>query len=118
MQCTNFGKRKGFESPKCRKRLDKWEFSFVGQLPSDPSQLIVDENEERWKQLLAGANNNEVATTYTDYNQRHVLEKARCVLNMSLILQKKIDQGEPCSWKDCCKIAAAASSKSVGWRTL
>ncbi len=43
-----------------------------------PKELLkAPEKEGKWTQLLAGANDNKVATTYTDYNQHYVMEKAQ-----------------------------------------
>jgi hypothetical protein len=80
--------------------------------------LKAPEKEGKWSQWLAGADDVEVAATYTDFDRRHVMEKANCVLNAVFIMQNKTAHGEVCSWEDSCKQAAEMSSKNVHWRTV
>jgi hypothetical protein len=74
-------------------------------------------HKEKWKQLLLGADDPEVAATFSEYERDHVIEKARCILNALQVLYDKTAKGEPCTWQKACKMLATISCKTH-WKTI
>jgi hypothetical protein len=76
------------------------------------------QREEKWRQLLLGASDKEVAQTYSEYDRKHVMEKASFLLAAVLALYQKTSDNVPFSWEKACKVSASASANKFHWRTI
>jgi hypothetical protein len=70
-------------------------------------------HQEKWKQLLLGADDDEVAATYSEYDREHVIEKARSLANALQVMYDKRKKSETGTWQQACEIASRITCKAT-----
>jgi hypothetical protein len=74
---------------------------------------------EKWKQLLlVGADDEEVAATYSEYDRDHTIEKAQCIANALQVMCDRTKNGQTCTWQQACEITSRISCKGTHWKTI
>jgi hypothetical protein len=86
--------------------------SYLSKIISAPR------HEEKWRQLLLGAQDTEVAETYSEYDREHALKKARCIANALRVLCERTKKNEPCTWQQACEVAATQACTKTQSRTI
>jgi hypothetical protein len=61
--------------------------------------------DQPWSQLLLGADDDETAQSYSEYEKRHVVVKARHIFRAVKAMYEFVEAGIPMSWKECCEMA-------------
>jgi hypothetical protein len=72
-------------------------FAYLSKIISAPR------HEEKWRQLLLGAEDAEVAETYSEYDQEHVIKKARSIANALQVLCERTRRNELATGKRLAK---------------
>jgi hypothetical protein len=63
------------------------------------------QSDQPWSQLLLGADDDETAQSYSEYEKRHVVVKARHIFRAVNAMYNFVETGIPMTWKECCETA-------------
>lgn len=74
--------------------------------------------DEPWRKLIIGADDDEVAASTSDFDRDHVVRKARHIIDALRVLILRTEQGRPVTWKDACVLACEENYHRVGFRTV
>ena len=61
--------------------------------------------DQPWSQLLLGADDDETAQSYSEYEKRHVVVKARHIFRAVNAMYNFVETGISMTWKECCEMA-------------
>jgi hypothetical protein len=67
--------------------------------------------------LLLGADDDEVAVTYSEYDREHAIEKARYLANALQVMYDKKKSETAGTWQQACEIASRITCKATHWKT-
>jgi hypothetical protein len=76
-------------------------------------------HQEKWKQLLLGADDDEAWLRRTsEYDREHAIEKSRSLANALQVMYNKQKKSETGTWQQACKIASRITCKATHWKTI
>ena len=74
--------------------------------------------EQPWRELILGANDDEVADSTSDFDREHVVRKTRHIIDALRILIDRTEQGTPVTWKGACIRSCEENYNCVGYQTV
>jgi hypothetical protein len=74
--------------------------------------------QEKWRQLLVGADDTEMATSYTAYDKAYVVEKACAIIAAVSHRYTETYKGNPCTWQESCKVVGNKPGRNVHSKTV
>jgi hypothetical protein len=74
--------------------------------------------DQPWRQLLLGAEDDESAHAYSEYDKRHVVVKARHVFRAVNAMYNFVETGIHMTWKECCEMAVKDELSKYCARTV